>query len=699
MNIYMDTYEGVSNAFNLGMTQGIYEDRHKGGDYGKQHQVLSVFDSDRIQFGWWVDFDGTDHIIHKWLKNQPHIKCIGQETFQFSKNSGLTLDIVKDMIEREFFTSDNAVKSEITLRNHQVNFVNSARHDYEEFLLFAKCRAGKSIMTLSHIIDRGFKATLIVSRYTSPNQSWREDIQKYSTFDNLVFIDINDKTYIEQIEYWYNTDKQIVLWGCVQSRKTLNLPIDIDLLVYDEAHVGYNSNQWNKLREVVKSPVLYVTGTAYKMVWDFPPCDRFIYSYFEEQLDKKKGLNNRPSMKVILAKYESSQYQSLFGNDPDAMKNLFNMNDEGEFVNPALVQDFVTNRFATQRVLRPQHRLLKDSTHLYITLPSVAACHAFAEYMKGTRFAPLVVTGETGKTSTDINNHIEENPNGSCILTRTANVLGVTASKVDTIVNCAEGSSIEFWTQFAFRGGSSDNDWQVIDFCPQRCLESLRQTFVATCDTTPEVSEYELTDFIVISEWSEGFTVLDKDKVNEILSSDVGNSVRLVSGIVSSLDFTKLRDLEFNLELEPTNDSKAKSVVLNDNNANGKTNKKRLNELNKSEKDDIYQKIDTIQSILERFPLVMFHIVKSGESINNLDSILESEHYTPVTFDDERIIDKAIQYDIIDRKSLSYRITKAGVDVEHAVKNDDVNALYELSRSPQTQQSIPPELFEDMLSV
>lgn len=699
MNIYMDTYEGVSNAFNLGMTQGIYEDRHKGGDYGKQHQVLSVFDSDRIQFGWWVDFDGTDHIIHKWLKNQPHIKCIGQETFQFSKNSGLTLDIVKDMIEREFFTSDNSVKSEITLRNHQVDFVNSARHDYDEFLLFAKCRAGKSIMTLSHIIDRGFKATLVVSRYTSPMQSWRDDSKNFTNFDNIVFIDINDKTYIQQIEYWYNTDKQIVLWSCVQSRKTLNLPIDIDLLVYDEAHVGYNSNQWNKLREAVKSPVLYVTGTAYKMVWDFPPCDRFIYSYFEEQLDKKKGLNNRPSMKVILAKYESSQYQSLFGNDPDAMKNLFNMNDEGEFVNPALVQDFVTNRFATQRVLRPQHRLLKDSTHLYVTLPSVAACHAFAKYMEGTRFAPLVVTGETGNDSIDINNHIEENPNGSCILTRTANVLGVTANKVDTIINCAEGSSIEFWTQFAFRGGSSDNDWQVIDFCPQRCLESLRQTFVATCDTTPEVSEYELTDFIVISEWSEGFTVLDNDKVNEILSSDVGNSVRLVSGIVSSLNCDKLRDLDFNLELEPTNDSKAKTVVLNDNDANGKTNKKRVNELNKSEKDEIYQKIDTIQSILERFPLVMFHIVKSGESINNLDSILESDHYTPVTFDDERIIDKAIQYDIIDRKSLSYRITKAGVDVQHAVKNDDVDALYELSRSPQTQQSIPPELFEDMLNV
>ena len=81
--------------------------------------------------------------------------------------------------------------------------------------------------------------------------------------------------------------------------------------------------------------------------------------------------------------------------------------------------------------------MLKDSTHLYLTLPSVAACHAFSKYMEGTRFLPLVVTGETGKDAEDINKHIEENPNGSCIITRTANVLGLTASKIDTIIQKA----------------------------------------------------------------------------------------------------------------------------------------------------------------------------------------------------------------------------------------------------------------------
>lgn len=693
MNIYMIATQD-HKVFGVGQTTRSFEDRHKDGDWAKFHNYLKARDEELKLIGWWEDVDIVDHDIHRFLVNQPHIRKYAE---WFKHKS--TLDIIKHQIEEEFFTSTPEVKIDLNLRQHQTEFVNKARKDYEEFLLFAKCRAGKSVMVLSHIVDTNRKVSLVVSRYTSPSQSWREDSQNFSNFDNLVFIDVNDKDYIEQIDYWYNTDKQIVLWACVQSRRILSLPVDVDLLVYDEAHVGYNSTQWNNLREVTDCPVLYVTGTAYKMVWDFSDSDRFIYSYFEEQRDKKLGLNDRPSMNVTLAKYQSSKYQDLFGDDPDAMKNLFEVDMWSDFVQPDLVQEFVSKYFSPQRELRFQDRLLKGSKHLYITLPSVAACKAFAELLKGTRYAPLVVTGDSKNDSVDINKHIEENVNGSAILTRTANVLGVTASKVDTIINCAEGKSIEFWTQFAFRGGSSDNDWRVIDFVPQRCLESLRQTFVASCDTSPEVSEYDLLDYVNVSEWSDGFTTLTQDQVYEILSEDVGNSVRLVSGIVSSLDFGKLRDLDINITLDPSGDSKAKSVVLNDNDGNGKTNKKRISETNKSEKDDIYQKIDTIQAILERFPLVMFHIVRSGQSINNLDSILESDHYVPVTFDSDRIIDKALEYGIIDRKSLSYRINQAGVDVQHAVNKDDVNALYELSRSPHTQEGIPVDLFEDMLSV
>jgi len=704
-NFYMQIIPGVDNAFGFGDTDQSYEERQKMSDYSKAKGFAWAAGMNQWEdMGWWENRTVVnrekhqDKVVHQFIESIPGV-VKKDEVFRIKKGYGLTLDIIKDMIHRKFFSDAPENKITLKLRKHQKEFVAKAQADYLEFLLFAKCRAGKSVMTLFHIIDKKYKATLVVSRYTSPMQSWKNDSKNFSDFDNLVFIDINYKDYIQQIDYWYNTDKQIILWACVQSRKILNLPIDIDLLVYDEAHVGYNSSQWNKLREVVTCPVMYVTGTAYKLVWDFADSQRYIYSYYEEQLDKMQGLNNRPSMRVILAKYESSQYQSIFGNDPDAMKNLFQVDDEGNFVEPALVQEFVSSKFAIQRTLRPQNRLLKDATHLYITLPSVAACHAFAKYMEGTRFAPLVVTGETNKDADDINKHIEENPNGSCILTRTANVLGVTAEKVDTIINCAEGSSTEFWTQFAFRGGSGDHDWQVIDFCPQRCLESLRQTFVTACETSAQVAEYDFTDYVAITEWDEGFSTLNAEQVNEILAADVGNAIRLVSGLAKNLNLDKLRDLDFKLNLKPVGSDLTKKIVVNDNGANGKTNKMRVGELSKSEKDELYQQIETVQAILERIPLVLYHAINADDAMNNIDLVIESPHYKPVTLDDENILGMCLEEGVINRKSLSNRISSAYVDIQHAMNNDKRETLSKLSESTQSQQDIPLELLDQMLAV
>ena len=705
-NFYLQHIPGVDNAFGFGDTEQTYEERQKMSDYTKAKGLAWAIGLDgswRI-YEWWENrcvIDRPKHqdkVVHTYLETIPGIEQDG-EVFRIKEGFGLTLDIVKDMIHQKFFSDALEEKPYLELYEHQKEFlIKSTWQVWKEFLLFAKCRAGKTAMVLTLIVTKKYKTTLIVSRQKSPMQSWKEDSDKFSNFDNLVFIDINDKDYLQQIDYWYKTDKQIILWACVQSRRILDLPVDVDLLVYDEAHIGYDSAQWRKLREVTDCPVLYATGTAYKMVWDFADSNRYIYDYFREQLDKKRGLNDRPSMDIILPKYACDQYQAIFGNDPDAMKNLFNVDDEGNFMEPALVQEHVTSTYGNQRHLRPGNRLLKDSTHLYITLPSVSACDAFAEYMKGTRFAPLVAHGDAKVNSNDINKHIEENPNGSCIITRCANVLGVTAKGVDTIINCAEGSSIEFWTQFAFRGGSGDHNWKVIDFCPQRCLESLRQTYVAACDTSPEVAEYDYTDYVSITEWDEGFSTLSTEQINEILAADVGNAIRLVSGLATTMNFDNLRDLDFNLNIQPVGSNVAKSITLNDNNANGKTNKKRVNELTKSEKDEIFQKIATIQAILERVPLVLFHAINSEESMNNIDSVISSSHYQPVTMDEENILQMALEHNVINRESLSKRINSAYVDVQHAMNNDERETLFKLSQSTQVHQDIPLELLDQMLT-
>ena len=240
--------------------------------------------------------------------------------------------------------------------------------------------------------------------------------------------------------------------GCIQSRKLMNLPCNVDLIVYDEAHQGYDSKQWNELRDFHDCKVLYVTGTAYKLLFDFDENSRYCYSYYEEQLDAKNGLTQGriiPKLKLFVAKYESKEYQKIFGDDPAAMKNIFNTLPNGDFVNPSLPQEFVSMYFSSQRKLSTQDRIFKNTTHIYATLPSVAACHSFAKFLNGTRFTPLVVTGETKEDAVTINAHIDANPTGTVILTRSANVLGVTAPKIDTVINLTEGKSLEFYIQFA----------------------------------------------------------------------------------------------------------------------------------------------------------------------------------------------------------------------------------------------------------
>ena len=493
-NIYFIGQKDKPNWFGVGETKGPlmieeYGIPRRGSDYNKSRDACVVY----TEISFWKnvstrnDIDVKhDKIIHDWLETIPGITKVGTESFiinAYGLGIGLTHEKIAYMIEQEFFPETPKTKKDLTLKKHQQEFVNkvlSTWEEWKEFLLFAKCRAGKSIMVLSAIVRKGVKVSLVVSRYTSPIQSWREDSENFSEYNNLVFIDLSQKDYLEQIEYWYNTDKQLVLWTTIQGNNRWDkIPCDLDLIVYDEAHQGYNSTQFKKLRKKFDCQVLYVTGTAFDMVWDFSESNSFKYSYFEEQLDKKLGLNNAPSMKVILAKYDTDAYKKLYGDDPDAMKNLFCMNeDKSDFEQPSLVQDFYATYFADQKHLKPNDRLLNGKFHIYMALPSVAACHASIKYLEKTKFAPLVVTGDTKENPDTIRKHVAENQY-SIILTVSANVLGLTVKDIDTVINATEGESINFWTQFAFRGGSSDRDWDVI---PPFVIRSSIITPMYACD-------------------------------------------------------------------------------------------------------------------------------------------------------------------------------------------------------------------------
>ena len=128
-------------------------------------------------------------------------------------------------------------------------------------------------------------------------------------------------------------------------------------------------------------------------------------------------------------------------------------------------------------------------------------------------------------------------------------------------------------------------------------------------------------------------------------------------------------------------------------------NKKQVNKMTKSEKDEIYNKIDTIQAILERIPLVLYHAINSGEVMNTTESVINSTHYNHVTKDDENILEMALDYDVINRKFLSKRISSAYVDIQHSIREDDIRTLDVLSKSTKDHKSIPVEWFQEMIGV
>ena len=616
-------------------------------------------------------------------------------------------DAIYELEQYQGSQSVSKIAENRELFKHQKEFVTkimSTWEQWKEFLLFAKCRAGKSTMVYSAIVESGVKITLIVSRFKSPKQSWMGDV-RFKNFENLIFIDLNKKGYNKEIERYLKTDKQIILWKCIQSQNTLlNLPCNVDLIVYDEAHQGYTGKQWVKVKDVHDCKVIYVTGTAYKLRYDpaFTEENTYTYSYYEEQLDAKLGLNQGrkiPKLKLFVANYFSEQYQKLFGDDPAAMKNLFNTLVNGDFVHPHLVQEFVEMYFSNkgQRHLRPEQRIFKDCNHIYATLPSVAACHAFAKFLVGSRFAPLVVTGETENDAETINNHIEANPCGTIILTRSANVLGVTAPKIDTVINLTEGKSLEFYVQFAFRGGSGEKDWNLFDFCPERALSTQQQLFNIACDSNSELAEYKFTEFVDIYSWFNGFKKLTEEEISEILASDVQNTIDIAASFVNGMDSEVLRNIDCTTDFQSGDASISKKEV-NTNNTNSKTNKKSLTQPTTKEREDQKTK-EQVREYMKRVPIAVFHCVRKNVPTNNVENFLKSEHYVMNTGDSEEIIQTYLKKTSgKERERLLRYLTTITNNIKSSIQKDECVTLNELPHSRKEHQVLDLEFIDYLLS-
>ena len=119
-----------------------------------------------------------------------------------TKNKNYFTQETEDAIILYNKTSDHAIRDKIYQKfihyPYQTEFIQRTNVEYYEFLLWAKCRAGKSAMVLSHILDRKFKISLVVSRSKSPEQSWKKDSENFIDFDHFRYIRLADKNWKDQ---------------------------------------------------------------------------------------------------------------------------------------------------------------------------------------------------------------------------------------------------------------------------------------------------------------------------------------------------------------------------------------------------------------------------------------------------------------------------------------------------------------------
>ena len=703
INIYMDTLRGATNSFNVGETHFSWEERHRGSDYAKAKQVLTQLDSNYDRCSWWTDVSTRtdkdhhhDSIIHAWLLTLLGIKKIGQETFEFDPNL-YTLEIIAQMIYEKFFSGKDEECEVFEPRPYQDKFLKKIstaweQKQYLEFLLFAKCRSGKSAMVLKHIVDSNYKLSIVCSRQKSPEASWVEDSKRF--FCKIKYISINETNWENQIEFWKTRNVNIVLWGTVQSLiKRLDKIGKVNFIAFDEAHLGATAKQFIQVRDHFNTRTCYISGTAHKLCWMFPEEDqKFVYTYFDEQLDVQHGVFKRPNMNVAFAKYKTAAYQQLFGDDPDAMKNIFTMEGD-KFLHEMLVGEFVNNYFSPQRELRIGDRLLKGK-YLMMAMPSVKACHAFQKLVN-CYYPALVVTSDTTNGPDDINRFLKEHSK-ALILTQSANVLGLTAKKIDTVINCRGGDSLEFWIQLAFRGGSGDHNWWVIDFDPQRCLRSIHHAFQLACDNNPYLSKYSVVDFVNIHEWNDGFKMLSKEMFEDVLADDVEGSILTITSILQYLDLSNVSDFNLNLKSDLT--TVIKESQLNVNGANSKScvilkteREKKIDDL------DTLKKKQTIKALLESIPLIICYIIRNKQNVHSINDVIGSQVYPFVSGDYECILSDVISKNHRMIEHLTRRIGIVYHSIQKSMRHSVSNTIGKYAVSSQTQKSIPLKLFDSMV--
>lgn len=716
-------YNLHTNVFFFGQTKNSRKNqRHKDPEYTKLLGSWNLLKEEHKTYWFGIEQEGShlDKKIHSKLRKLGNCvsntsgegsnECFILENYTVNRVSDICESLVKDVFNKTILEKDT-----VDLRSYQREFVikiSSAWEKYKKFLLFAKCRAGKSVMTLTHVVDAEYKLTLVVSRLNSPAQSWKDDPEKYQNFVNLRFVEIGNKNWKTDLIAYLDNDKQVILYSTVQyltknPNCLENLPIDF--LIFDECHIGGQASEFVELREQFDCNCLYISGTAFDMIDDFSSQNSYVYSYFDEQLLAKKQGREAGKLIIVPVKYNCEEKNQLFGEDiADSIENVFLLNkDETDFLYPFLVNEFINKYLIRPKNVLPGRWSLQNSKHIYAALPSQKSCDLLGDYISKSNciFNSLSCHSGTKVTPDVIKTHLEKYEYTIC-LTVTANVLGVTAPW-DTIMMLNNGESAKEYTQMIFRGGSRLNlqngeclDWLVIDFCPERCIRAIKTYYAFTSENNLELAEFDFSDFMSLFDHDTGFsTPLNQDYVDSLLIVSASDVRKICTN--THINQSKLIDFDFGESKYRSFDGKKVFLekVININSTNGKS---AINYTSKKERknteNELQKKYETILNILNRFPEVILLEQLDGNRIRNFSNLIKSSHFENVIQEEPDFIQRLIDFKIVNVKDFNDRVSQTDMNLAICMNNGGIEkALREVYTSESEHESIPAPVLDDMM--
>jgi hypothetical protein len=678
-------------VFRLGMTnngRSPYERWSQDADYRK----IDYYVSDQVH-EFFELANKLDHDVFPVLLKDANIERLGVrsgEIFKCEQGWAYFLCAAANAIA-QVTGAANPIRSPLDPRPYQHSFVEMFKASRGDFCLFAKCRAGKSAMTLLAATECDYRSVLVSSYRTSAANSWRDDAVTYTKFHEWDVIDLADKAWEAKIVASQKANRRQLLVSTVQrqnekfnylTKVKSYYPNGVDLLALDECHIGGESVDFNKLKNSISyGRLLEISGTAYKTIWKYPSQNVFVWGYVEEQRAKVQGYKwaqKLPKMQLVMARYDARAKNDIYGDDPDALKNVFAVKD-GKWQDAASVQSFLRKFFPYGAMCHKKQQMLRDSAHIVMTMPSVDACHLFAESLKdfGSPFAPLVITGESGNDQQDILNHVKTHEATIC-LTRWANVVGVTVPQWDTVIHGCEYQSAEFWVQFTFRGGSTRRDsWKVVDFAPERALSSLLEMASATSAASGEADAESvlrsLLEFADVFEFASGYNELD---YNTVLTQELGNIAsakaesRAAMSEVTAGD--NLEAVAWALEgLERVKDEIRVAETLNSNDTNGNGNVQLQRGPISSNEDSkkLKQAIAAVKAAVGKLDDVITYGLLDNVHLSTLPKLLAYDQFELYTGCDPQLFQFVIDSGWVNPQALNARVSRMHLSLSAALSN------------------------------